>query len=149
WLRRNRERTGRVTEVPTPCENIGKRMARGLDWQSFPPAWWHRNIEIDRVRGDPVYGSLLAPESSTNDAHAGPIVIFDQRNVRRLHLLIARWCHFQRRRKIRPKLKTMHPTVLIAFRHLLMDNSASCSHPLDIAGSDRAMVSHAVAVLNR
>ncbi len=43
----------------------------------------------------------------------------------------------------------MHPTVLIPLRHLLMDNAASCGHPLYIAGSDRAMVSHAVAVLNR
>src|SRR5579863_4572885 len=43
----------------------------------------------------------------------------------------------------------MHPAVLIALGHLLMDNPTSCSHPLDIARSDRAMVSHAVAVLNR
>src|SRR5581483_3190972 len=43
----------------------------------------------------------------------------------------------------------MHPTVWISLGHLLMDNPASRSHPLNIAGSDRAMVSHAVSVLNR
>src|SRR6267142_194266 len=42
----------------------------------------------------------------------------------------------------------MHPARLVAFGHLLMDDAASRSHPLDVAGRNGAVVAHAVAVLH-
>jgi len=42
----------------------------------------------------------------------------------------------------------MHAARLIALGHLLVDDAAARRHPLDVAGRDGAMVSHAVAVLD-
>ena len=42
----------------------------------------------------------------------------------------------------------MHPARLVAFRHLLMNDAAPRRHPLHVAGSDRALIAHAVAVLH-
>src|ERR1700730_698266 len=47
---------------------------------------------------------------------------------------------------MRPQLKSMHASSRIAFRHLLVDDSAACCHPLHVAGCDGAAVPHAVAV---
>src|SRR5271166_4252108 len=43
----------------------------------------------------------------------------------------------------------MHSSHRIALWHLLVDDPAPCRHPLNIAGSNRAAVPHAVAVLYR
>src|SRR5579871_5087721 len=43
----------------------------------------------------------------------------------------------------------MHSARLIALRHLLMNDSAACGHPLHIAGRDGAAVPHAVSMLHR
>src|SRR5579872_7441457 len=40
----------------------------------------------------------------------------------------------------------MHPAGLVAFRHLLVNDPSSSGHPLHIAGSDGAVVAHAVAM---
>src|SRR5262249_9714206 len=53
------------------------------------------------------------------------------------------------RREIGPQLESMHLAVLVALRHLLVNDSASGGHPLDVAGADDAAVPHAVAVLHR
>src|SRR5262245_29243097 len=42
----------------------------------------------------------------------------------------------------------MHPTRLISLRHFLVDNASTRCHPLNIAGSDFAAVSDAVAMLD-
>ncbi len=42
----------------------------------------------------------------------------------------------------------MHAARLVAFRHFLMDDPAARRHPLDVAGGDGAVVSHAIAVLH-
>ena len=43
----------------------------------------------------------------------------------------------------------MHPAILVALRHLLVNDAAPGGHPLDVAGADGAAVAHAVAVLHR
>src|SRR6266852_3951649 len=42
----------------------------------------------------------------------------------------------------------MHPARRVTFRHLLMDDTPPCRHPLDVAGGDRATIAHAIAVLH-
>ena len=42
----------------------------------------------------------------------------------------------------------MHPACLVAFGHLLVNDSAACRHPLHVARGDGATVAHAVAVLD-
>src|ERR1700741_28918 len=42
----------------------------------------------------------------------------------------------------------MHPSVQIAFGHLLVNDSAARCHPLYISCSDRTAIAHAVAVLH-
>jgi hypothetical protein len=52
------------------------------------------------------------------------------------------------RRKVRPKLKTVHATFRITFRHFLMNYTAARRHPLHIAGTNHALIAHAIAVFN-
>src|SRR5258708_1489708 len=42
----------------------------------------------------------------------------------------------------------MHAARLVAFRHLLVNDSASGGHPLNIAGCDGAVVAHTIAVFH-
>ena len=42
----------------------------------------------------------------------------------------------------------MHFAAVVAPRHLLVDDSTSCGHPLDVTGSDYTLVSKAVPVLD-
>src|ERR1700736_76233 len=42
----------------------------------------------------------------------------------------------------------MHPSRLVPFRHLLMDDAASGGHPLDVARGNSAMIAHAIAVFH-
>src|SRR5580658_6998510 len=43
----------------------------------------------------------------------------------------------------------MHASRLITLRHLLVDDAAACSHPLNVSRSNDATVSDAVSVLHR
>jgi hypothetical protein len=43
----------------------------------------------------------------------------------------------------------MHPSIRIAFRHFLMDDTSPGCHPLDVAGSDHTMIAHAVTMFYR
>src|SRR5580704_19070269 len=124
-------------------------MMSGLDGQRLPLARSNRNVEINRVGRDAIHGTFLSPETSAYHAHMRAVVIFYLGDIEGLHFLIAWRSHFQRRRKIRPQLETMHPARLVAFGHLLMNDAAACGHPLYVAGGDGAPVSHTVAVLHR
>ena len=50
--------------------------------------------------------------------------------------------------KVGPELETVHAPGRIALGHLLMNDAAARGHPLHIARGDRAVVAHAVAVLD-
>jgi hypothetical protein len=43
----------------------------------------------------------------------------------------------------------VHPALLVAFGHFLVNNSASCGYPLNVTGRDRASVANAVRMVNR
>src|SRR5262249_27230177 len=47
-----------------------------------------------------------------------------------------------------PQLEAVHAPVLVALRHLLMEDSASRRHPLDVTGAKLAAVSQAVAMID-
>ncbi len=55
------------------------------------------------------------------------------RNIGRLHFLVARRCHLQRRRQVRPQLKAVHAARRVALRHLLVNDPAARRHPLHVA----------------
>src|SRR5688500_13154531 len=42
----------------------------------------------------------------------------------------------------------MHSAEIVALRHFLMDDAAPRGHPLNVAGSDGAAISHAVTMLD-
>jgi len=135
-----------------PTDSVGT--ARGPDaLQNLPeqrlsPARRDRDIDVDGVRRDADNRTFLSPESAAHDASMRAIVVGDFGNFRRFHLLVTRLCHFERRREVCPQLETVHPAFRIALGHFLVDDSATCGHPLNVAGSDGAVVADAVAVLD-
>src|SRR4029077_20313787 len=88
------------------------------------------------------------PESAADDASPGTVILRDLGNLHRLHLLVTRCRHFERGWKVCPQLEAVHPAIPIALGHLLMDYPATCGHPLNVAGRDRAVIADAVAVLH-
>jgi hypothetical protein len=46
-------------------------------------------------------------------------------------------------------LKAVHPAVLVTVGHLLVDDAAPRRHPLDVSGSEGALVPQAVGVVDR
>ena len=42
----------------------------------------------------------------------------------------------------------MHPALLVAVRHFLVDDAAAGGHPLHVARGDGSLVAHAVAVIH-
>src|SRR5205823_5528272 len=106
-------------------------------------------IEIIRVGGDALNRPSLSPELAADDSHTSAIIVRDFWNRACWDVLIARVSHFQRRRQVRPKLKTVHASVLVAFGHFLVQNAAASRHPLHIAGGHLALVAQAIAMLDR
>src|SRR5262249_19628460 len=90
----------------------------------------------------------LAPELAADHPHLRAIVVGDLWNIGGQHILVARRTHLQRRRQVRPQLKSMHAAVRGAFRHLLVQDAASCCHPLHITAAKAAAIAKAVAMLN-
>ena len=123
-------------------------MASRLHRQSFSLARRYRHIQINRIRCDSIHRPALPPKFPAHNSHVRAIVIRNLRNLSGLYFLIPRRGHLQRRRKIRPQLKSMHSPSLVAFRHLLMNNSAARRHPLHVSRRDCPVVSHAVAMLH-
>jgi hypothetical protein len=65
-----------------------------------------------------------------------------------MNVLIARLRHLQRRWEVRPELKAVHAPLLVALRHLLVQDAAAGGHPLDVAVAQPAAIAKAVAVLD-
>src|SRR5205085_39937 len=99
----------RVAELPSPAEDVGEGMARGLHRQSLPAARSHRYVKVDRVGGNPIHRTLSPPEAAADDADVRAIVIRDLRNIGGLYFLVSGRGHFQRRWQVRPQLKSVHP----------------------------------------
>ena len=86
------------------------------------------------------------PHTSRTCVPSSSVMVGD---VGRLHFLVARLRHLERRGQIRPQLKPVHAAGLIALRHFLVHDAAAGRHPLDVAGRDRAAVSETVAMFHR
>src|SRR6516162_8747133 len=112
-------------------------MTRCLDRERCASARWYGDIEIDRVGGNAVNGTFLAPKCAAHDAHLCAVIVRDLRNISTRNFLVSRRSHLECRRKVCPQLKSMHPASRIAFGHLLMDDASSSRHPLNVAGTDR------------
>src|SRR2546425_3268602 len=123
-------------------------MASRLDGDVLSLAGRHRNIDVDGVGGDPFDRTFLSPERTADNSGGGAVVLGDFGDFDRLNLLIAWGGHFLRRGQVGPELEPVHAAQMIALGHLLMDDASACRHPLDVAGGNGAVVSHAIAVLN-
>ena len=145
---RNGEWARGIAEFSTAGEHVGERVARGFDGQGFSFARRDGDIYIYWIGSDAVHWSFPAPERSANQADVGAVIVGDFGYVVCFHFLITRIGHFQRGGKIGPELEAMHASSVIAFRHFLMDDATACGHPLDIAGRNRATVTHAVAMFD-
>ena len=97
----------------------------------------------------PPLAPLYTTDSVQPSAARAVIVIGDLGDVRRLHLLIARRRHLQRRGQVGPQLKAVHATSLVAFGHLLVHDAAACRHRLDLVLTQHVLLAHAVAVAER
>jgi hypothetical protein len=120
----------------------------GLDGEALLIARWHRDIDVLRIGGDAVDRSRGSPDVATDDADRRAVVVHDLGDVRRDDVLVAGRCHLERGGQICPQLKTVHPTLGVAMGHLLVDDAAARSHPLDIAGGDGPLVAKAVAMID-
>src|SRR5262245_4726892 len=148
-LGQDAERLRRIAERARSREHVSEGLPRGLDRESLAPARRHGDVEVTRIRRDPVHGTALAPELAANDPDAGAVVIDDFRDLRAGNVLIAGRGHLQRRGQVGPELKPVHAALRVALRHFLMEDPAAGRHPLDVAGTERAAIAEAVAVLHR
>src|SRR5580658_6797192 len=75
------------------------------------------------------------------------VIISDLGNVGRPYFLVTRRRHLQRGGKIRPQLKSMRAPYRVSLGHLLVNDSTSGSHPLNVAGIYRSAISNAVGMI--
>src|SRR5215813_2355393 len=123
-------------------------MTAHLNGEGLSLARSNRYIQVNRVSGDPVHWTGLAPKGSADHPDVGAVIVNDFGNIESFYFLVSRSGHLERRWKISPKLESMHPPGPVALGHLLMDDPAACSHPLHVAGGDHTAIAHAVAVLD-
>ena len=97
----------------------------------------------------PSTGPAPAPELAADDAHHRAVVVDELGDLGALHVLVARGGHLQRRGQVGPELEAVHAALLVAVRHLLVQDAAARGHPLHVAGAQRAAVAQAVAVVDR
>jgi len=68
-----------------------------------PAVGRYRDVQINWLGRDAIGRPFCPPEGSTDDAHGASVIVFDQRNLSRLHLLIMRSSHLSDgRRKALP-----------------------------------------------
>src|SRR5262245_47084631 len=138
-----------VAELPISRKNICEGVTRRLYREGLPLARRNRYIEVNRIRRDPVHWARRPPKASADDTNLCSVVVSNHWYVGRLHLLVTGRGPLERGREIGPQLESMHPAVLVALGHLLVNDPAPGGHPLNIACADDATVPHAVAVLYR
>src|SRR5436190_10462181 len=124
-------------------------MTRRFHREALQPAGRHRDVDIARVGRNAFHRSSLSPELAADHPYARPVIVDDLRDVGSGDVLVARLRHLERRGKVRPQLKSMHPPARIAFRHFLVQDAAAGRHPLDVACAEAAAVAQAVAVVDR
>ncbi len=145
----HRPRLGRVPELRLPRKYVRKRVPCRLHGQRPPLSSRHCNVKVDRLRRNSLHRPSLTPETAANHPHAGSVVVRDDRDFRRLHVLIPRRRHLQTRRQVRPQLESVHSPRRIPARHLLVNNSPPRCHPLHVPCPQLALVPQAVPMLHR
>ena len=95
-LGQNRAGFRGVAECARAREDVGKGIARGLDFEPLPLAWSNRDIEVIRIRGHTFHRSFLAPELAADDAHARAVVVGNLGDRACRNVLIAWISHLQR-----------------------------------------------------
>src|SRR5579872_1087422 len=138
-----------ITERSRTSKHVSKSVACGLDFEALLFTGSDRHIDITRVRSNAFDWPFLAPELATDNAYSRTVIVCDFRDRAGRNVLVARVRHLERRRQVRPQLKTMHAAMLVALRHFLVKDAAAGGHPLHIPGSHLAFVSQAVPVLDR
>src|SRR5262245_20204703 len=103
------------------------------------------HVHVKRRGGDVLNWPTDAVHCPGDDADPDPI-FFISGNRGGRHFLIARLGHFEVRGEVDPQLKTIDRSVLAAPGHLLMQDTATGTHPLHIAGADQTLVAEAVAM---
>ncbi len=108
----------------------------------------NRDIQVFGIDLYPLHRSLDAGNAAADDPRFDAPVQPDQRDRRTPHIPVAWLHHLPGGGKVRPELEASHVSVAVPPGHLLMDDSASCGHPLDVTRPYDAPVLHAVAVLD-
>src|SRR2546427_7118786 len=144
-LSQYRARIRGVAERAGAREHVGKRVTRSVDVEPFPLTSRHKNVEVIRIGSYSFHRPLFAPEFTTHDSHASAVVVSHLGYRARRNILVARIGHLQRRGQVGPELEAVHPAMRISLRHLLVENAAAGSHPLNVTGGDFSIVAHALA----
>ena len=119
-----------------------------LDRKRFAAARRDPDIEIARIRGNPVHRTFLPPKLPTHDADDRSIVVGDFGNLLCRNILVPGRGHLKRRGEVRPQLEPVHAAAWVSLRHFLVKDPAPCRHPLHIARTQRAAISETVPVFD-
>src|SRR3954451_25162403 len=147
-LGRHRQGTRGIAELAIASKHISKGMPGGFYGQSLAFSRAHGHIQINRIGCNSIHRALFSPKTPANDADVSSVIVGDLGNVVGLDLLISRSGHLEPRGKIRPQLESVHPSGSVALGHFLVNDAASGSHPLHIAGRDGSVIPHAVAMFD-
>src|SRR5262249_5801592 len=125
---------------------VRERVTGAVDGDPFFSAGRHRDVDVDRIGGNPFDDATAPPELAGDDPRVRAVVVGRFRDVGRLDVLVARRGHLERSRQVRLELEAVAPAAGVSLRHLLVQDAAAGGHPLDVAGAETAAVAEAVAV---
>ena len=92
----------------------------------------HGNIKILWIDGDILHRSPEFADLTAEDSYPDPISQDQFWNLTAGDIAISRVAHLLAGRQVAPELESVHASVPVAFWHFLMNDTAACSHPLDI-----------------
>jgi hypothetical protein len=101
-----------------------------------------------RIAHDVADRAFLPIDFSRDHAHRRALRGLHLGDLAVLHFLVARVHHLRARGQVAPQLEPGHAALAVALGHLLVDDAAPRRHPLHVARADKALVAHAVAVLD-
>ena len=108
----------------------------------------HGDVEVFRVNDDVLHRSGHISHPAADDPDCGAVGQHHLRDGPAVHVPVAGSHHLVGFGQIGPQLKAVHHPLGVSLRHFLVDDAAPRGHPLDIAGGDNALITHAVAVLH-
>src|SRR5512140_672987 len=135
-------------EVGASLDDVSEDRVPALDRVGEAPPLRDGDIKVLWVRDDVADRTLLAVDPSADDLHLRAALRGDFRDLAALHVPVPRVHHLVGGGQVGPELESTHASLCISFGHLLVDDAASRSHPLDVARCDDTPVPHAVPVLH-